>query len=89
MNIVELKEMTISELSEVAKKLNVNGAGGLRKQELIFKVLEAQTEKNGLIFGEGVLDTVHRAKELRTPSSRSRYRNPDLNLGPARGPRSL
>ena len=56
MNIVELKEMTISELSEVAKKLNVNGAGGLRKQELIFKVLEAQTEKNGLIFGEGVLE---------------------------------
>jgi transcription termination factor Rho len=45
MNIVELKEMTISELSEVAKKLNVNGASGLRKQELIFKILEAQTEK--------------------------------------------
>ncbi len=56
MNIVELKEMTISELSDVAKKLNVNGAGGLRKQELIFKILEAQTEKNGLIFGEGVLE---------------------------------
>jgi transcription termination factor Rho len=45
MNIVELKEMTISELSEVAKKLNVNGTSGLRKQELIFKILEAQTEK--------------------------------------------
>jgi transcription termination factor Rho len=56
MNIVELKEMTISELSEVARKLNVNGASGLRKQELIFKILEAQTEKNGLIFGEGVLE---------------------------------
>jgi transcription termination factor Rho len=56
MNIVDLKEMTISELSEVAKKLNVNGTSGLRKQELIFKILEAQTEKNGLIFGEGVLE---------------------------------
>jgi transcription termination factor Rho len=56
MNIVELKEMTISELSEVARKLSVNGASGLRKQELIFKILEAQTEKNGLIFGEGVLE---------------------------------
>jgi transcription termination factor Rho len=56
MNIVELKEMTISELSEVAKKLNVNGTSGLRKQELIFKILEAQTERNGLIFGEGVLE---------------------------------
>jgi transcription termination factor Rho len=56
LNIVELKEMSISELSEVAKQLNVTGASGLRKQELIFKILEAQTEKNGLIFGEGVLE---------------------------------
>src|SRR5438876_6698655 len=58
LNIVELKEMSISELSEVAKQLNVTGASGLRKQELIFKILEAQTEKNGLIFGEGVLETL-------------------------------
>src|SRR5947208_4020091 len=56
LNIVELKEMSISELSEVAKQLNVTGASGLRKQELIFKILEAQTEKNGLISGEGVLE---------------------------------
>src|SRR6266702_8087387 len=56
LNIVELKEMSISELSEVAKQLNVTGASALRKQELIFKILEAQTEKNGLIFGEGVLE---------------------------------
>jgi len=56
MNIVELKEMTISELSGVAKKLHVNGTSGLRKQELIFRILEAQTEKSGLIFGEGVLE---------------------------------
>ncbi len=56
LNIVELKEMTIAELSAVAKQLHVGGASGLRKQELIFKILEAQTEKNGLIFGEGVLE---------------------------------
>jgi transcription termination factor Rho len=56
MNIAELKEMTISELSDVAKKLHVNGTSGLRKQELIFRILEAQTEKSGLIFGEGVLE---------------------------------
>src|SRR5574341_412161 len=56
LNIVELKEMSISELSEVAKQLNVSGASGLRKQELIFKILEGQTEKNGLIFAEGVLE---------------------------------
>ncbi len=56
LNIVELKEMTIADLSDVAKHLHVGGASGLRKQELIFKILEAQTEKNGLIFGEGVLE---------------------------------
>lgn len=56
LNIVELKEMTIADLSDVAKQLRVGGASGLRKQELIFKILEAQTEKNGLIFGEGVLE---------------------------------
>ena len=56
LNIVDLKEMTIADLSDVAKQLHVGGASGLRKQELIFKILEAQTEKNGLIFGEGVLE---------------------------------
>ena len=56
LNIVELKDMSIADLSDVAKQLHVGGASGLRKQELIFKILEAQTEKNGLIFGEGVLE---------------------------------
>ncbi|MBI4641914.1 MAG: transcription termination factor Rho [Candidatus Tectomicrobia bacterium] len=56
MNIVELKEKTISELNTIAKQLNVTGTSGLRKQELIFKILEAQTQKEGLIFGEGVLE---------------------------------
>jgi transcription termination factor Rho len=51
-----LKDKTVPELLEVAKKLNVPGASGLRKQELIFKILGAQTEKNGLIFNEGVLE---------------------------------
>lgn len=58
MNIVELKEKTISELSAIARTLNVVGASGLRKQELIFKILEAQTEKSGLIFAEGVLEVL-------------------------------
>ena len=56
MNIKELKEKKISELNKIAKELNVEGASGLRKQELIFAILQAQTEKNGLIFGEGVLE---------------------------------
>ena len=56
MNLAELKTRTISELLEVAKSLNIEGVSGLRKQELIFKILEAQTERNGLIFSQGVLE---------------------------------
>ena len=56
LDIRALKEMTISELTAVAKKFEIEGASSLRKQELIFKVLQAQTEKSGLIFAEGVLE---------------------------------
>ena len=56
LNIAELKEMNISGLATVAKDLGVAGATGMRKQELIFKILQAQTEKSGLIFSEGVLE---------------------------------
>ncbi|MGQ9603589.1 MAG: transcription termination factor Rho [bacterium] len=56
MNLAELKTRTISELLEVARSLNIEGVSGLRKQELIFKILEAQTERNGLIFSQGVLE---------------------------------
>ncbi len=56
MNLTDLKEMTIEELSKMAKSLNVEGARGLRKQDLIFAILQAQTERTGLIFGEGVLE---------------------------------
>jgi transcription termination factor Rho len=57
-NLSELKEMSISALTGIAKKMDVPGATGMRKQELIFKVLAAQTEKSGLIFSEGVLETL-------------------------------
>src|SRR5437660_12817536 len=57
-NLSELKDMSISALTSVAKKMDVPGATGMRKQELIFKVLAAQTEKSGLIFSEGVLETL-------------------------------
>jgi transcription termination factor Rho len=56
MNLVELKEKKISELLDLAKRLQVEGASGMRKQELIFAILQAQTEKNGFIYGEGVLE---------------------------------
>src|ERR1700752_385029 len=57
-NLADLKEMSISKLTQIAKGMDVPGATGLRKQELIFKLLAAQTEKSGLIFSEGVLETL-------------------------------
>ena len=56
LDIRALKEMSISQLTQIGKDLGVEGATGMRKQELIFKVLQAQTEKSGLIFAEGVLE---------------------------------
>jgi transcription termination factor Rho len=58
LDITDLKEMSISKLTNIAKELDVPGATGMRKQELIFKILQAQTEKSGLIFSEGVLETL-------------------------------
>ena len=74
MNIKELKQKKISELNKIAKELNVEGASGLRKQELIFAILQAQTEKNGLIFGEGVLEIL--------PDGFGFLRAPDYNYLP-------
>jgi transcription termination factor Rho len=61
LDLKELKNKKISELAELAKQLNVEGASGLRKQELIFALLQAQAQKEkeeGLIYGEGVLETL-------------------------------
>lgn len=55
-SISELKEKTIDELTTVAKTLNVDGASGMRKQDIIFAILQAQAEKTGNVFGEGVLE---------------------------------
>ncbi len=56
MNIIELKDKKISELTQIAKDFNIEGAAGLKKQELIFALLQAEIEKNGLIYGEGTLE---------------------------------
>jgi transcription termination factor Rho len=56
LDIAALKALTILELTKVARDLNVNGISGLKKQDLIFKVLSAQTEREGLIFSSGVLE---------------------------------
>ncbi len=74
MDISELKEMSISKLTHIAKDLDIPGATGMRKQELIFKILQAQTEKSGLIFSEGVLETL--------PDGFGFLRAPDYNYLP-------
>jgi transcription termination factor Rho len=74
MNIVELKDKKISELTKMAKAFNIQGAAGIRKQELIFALLQAQIEKNGLIYGEGTLEIL--------PDGFGFLRSPDSNYLP-------
>lgn len=74
MNLTELKGKSIAELTEMANELRVEGASGMRKQELIFAILNAQTEKNGMIFGEGVLEIL--------PDGFGFLRAPDYNYLP-------
>jgi len=74
MNLQELKSKKINDLTAIAKGLNIEGASSLRKQDLIFSILNAQTEKNGMIFGEGVLETL--------PDGFGFLRAPDYNYLP-------
>lgn len=74
MYLAELKQKTIADLNEVARDLKIEGAANLRKQELIFAILQAQTEKNGVVFGEGVLETL--------PDGFGFLRAPDSNYLP-------
>jgi len=74
MNITELKDMKINELTQMARKFKVEGAAGMRKQELIFSLLQAQIEKNGLIYGEGTLEIL--------PDGFGFLRAPDCNYLP-------
>lgn len=74
MEISELKTKNISELLQMAKGFKITGTSGLKKQELIFKILEAQTQKDGLIFSEGVLEIL--------PDGYGFLRSPDYNYLP-------
>ena len=74
MNLVELKGKSIAELTTMADELKVEGVSGMRKQELIFAILQAQTEKNGMIVGEGVLEIL--------PDGFGFLRAPDYNYLP-------
>ena len=57
-DLATLKEMSIGELTKIAKSLDVPGATGMRKQELIFQILRGRAEKSGILFSEGVLETL-------------------------------
>ena len=74
MTIAELKEKNITELTKIARTLDLPGASGLRKQDLIFKILQAQSEKEGHIFAEGVLEIL--------PDGYGFLRSPDYNYLP-------
>ncbi|HEY0564301.1 MAG TPA: transcription termination factor Rho [Terriglobales bacterium] len=74
MTISELKEKNITELTKIARTLDLPGASGLRKQDLIFKILQAQSEKEGHIFAEGVLEIL--------PDGYGFLRSPDYNYLP-------
>ena len=75
MDLPEMKRKTITDLVKTAQDLGVQGATGLRKQELMFKILEAQTQQNGLIFAEGVLEIL--------PEGYGFLRSPDYNYLPS------
>ena len=77
MNLSDLKHKKINDLAALARDLNVEGAGGLRKQELIFAILQAQVEKNGVIFGGGVLEIL--------PDGFGFLEGPGLQLPPRAG----
>lgn len=74
MNLIELKKMKISELTELAKEFHIQGASRMRKQDLVFSLLQAHSEKNGLIYGEGVLEIL--------PDGFGFLRAPDANYLP-------
>ncbi len=74
MDIVELKSKTVSELCSIAKELDIQGASGLKKQEIIYKILQAQAVRNGLVFGGGVLEVL--------PDGFGFLRSPDYSYMP-------
>ena len=74
MDLVELKKLKISELTNMAKEFHIEGASGMRRQDVIFSLLQAHSEQNGLIYGQGVLETL--------PDGFGFLRAPDANYLP-------
>ena len=74
MDLAELKKKTINELVSIAKSMSLEGVSGLKKQDLIFELLKAQTERNGLLFSTGVLEIL--------PDGYGFLRSPNYNYLP-------
>jgi len=74
LDLASLKALNVAELTAVARQLDLPGATGLRKQDLIFQILRARSERNGLMFSEGVLETL--------PDGYGFLRGPDYNYLP-------
>ena len=84
MHLAELKQKSISDLADLARTLKIEGAANLRKQELIFAILQGQSEKNGVIFGEGVLETLSDGFGfLRAPDSNYLPGPDDIYISPS------
>jgi transcription termination factor Rho len=84
MHLAELKQKSIGELNELARGLKIDGAPNLRKQELIFSILQGQSDKNGVIFGEGVLETLSDGFGfLRAPDSNYLPGPDDIYISPS------
>jgi transcription termination factor Rho len=84
MNIAELKEKKISELMQMANGFNIEGASNMRKQELMFALLQNQIEKNGMIYGEGTLEILPDGFGfLRSPSSNYLPGPDDIYVSPS------
>jgi transcription termination factor Rho len=74
MDLAAMKAKTVPDLQEIAKSLEIESTSSMRKQELIFRILEVQTEQNGLIFSEGVLEIL--------PEGYGFLRSPDYSYLP-------
>ena len=84
MHLAELKQKSIGELNDLARGLKIDGAPNLRKQELIFSILQGQSDKNGVIFGEGVLETLSDGFGfLRAPDSNYLPGPDDIYISPS------
>ncbi len=84
MILTDLKEKTISDLNEIAQGLNIEGASSLRKNELIFSILQAQSDKNGVIYGNGVLEILQEGFGfLRSPDCNYLPGSDDIYISPS------